>query len=388
MRVYVTDRKGRVVFDSQGRRWAQDFSRWRDVALTLEGQYGARTTNDVERRSAHGGHVCRRPDLESRTRSSARSASDARSSRSVSTSRLRAVASSGRASCPAPPSCCSRCCCPSGSSGPSVSSPAMFVTCAANPGAHRPRFGRGALQAMAAAYQEMRDALAGRQYVTEYVQTLTHEIKSPLAAIRGAAELLQEPMPEPDRARFVVNILRESARMEELVDRLLELAALERQRRSRRPGCRSACARRAEAAMHATRAACAAPARQAPAGGRTRGLAAWRSAAAHAARSRTCSRTRSISRRLREASSIAGRAGRQPGTRHRARRRSRDSRLRGGRVFDRFYSLARPHNGKKGTGLGLAFVKEIAELHHGSATLDNGSGGGAIATLRLPIAAD
>ena len=39
-------------------------------------------------------------------------------------------------------------------------------------------------------------------------------------------------------------------------------------------------------------------------------------------------------------------------------------------------------------GLGLAFVKEIAELHHGSATLDNCSGRGAIATLRLPIAAD
>ena len=86
---------------------------------------------------------------------------------------------------------------------------------------------------MAAAYQEMRDALAGRQYVTEYVQTLTHEIKSPLSAIRGAADLLQEPMPEEDRRRFVVNILREAARTQELVDRLLELAALERQRAAR-----------------------------------------------------------------------------------------------------------------------------------------------------------
>ena len=37
-------------------------------------------------------------------------------------------------------------------------------------------------------------------------------------------------MPEEDRRRFVENIRREAARTQELVDRLLELAALERQR--------------------------------------------------------------------------------------------------------------------------------------------------------------
>ena len=52
---------------------------------------------------------------------------------------------------------------------------------------------------LGAAYDEMRDALAGRSYVADYVQTLTHELKSPLSAIRGASELLQEPMAEADR---------------------------------------------------------------------------------------------------------------------------------------------------------------------------------------------
>jgi len=33
------------------------------------------------------------------------------------------------------------------------------------------------------------------------------------------------------------------------------------------------------------------------------------------------------------------------------------------RIFERFYSLARP-DGRKGSGLGLSFVKEIASLHH------------------------
>ena len=73
----------------------------------------------------------------------------------------------------------------------------------------------------------MRDALAGRNYVADYVQTLTHEVKGPLSAIRGAAELLQEPMADADRARFIANIARETQRIQELVDRMMELTALE-----------------------------------------------------------------------------------------------------------------------------------------------------------------
>ena len=45
-----------------------------------------------------------------------------------------------------------------------------------------PRLGRRALGAFGAAYDEMRDALAGRNYVADYVQTLTHEVKGPLSA--------------------------------------------------------------------------------------------------------------------------------------------------------------------------------------------------------------
>src|SRR5215831_4393847 len=45
--VYITDAKGIVLFDSDGRETiGQDFSRWRDVRLTLEGQYGARVRRD------------------------------------------------------------------------------------------------------------------------------------------------------------------------------------------------------------------------------------------------------------------------------------------------------------------------------------------------------
>jgi len=73
----------------------------------------------------------------------------------------------------------------------------------------------------------MRESLEGRRYAEQYVQTLTHEIKSPLAAIRGASELLQEEMPPEDQKRFLENIERETERSENLINRLLTLSALE-----------------------------------------------------------------------------------------------------------------------------------------------------------------
>jgi two-component system sensor histidine kinase CreC len=54
-----------------------------------------------------------------------------------------------------------------------------------------------------------------------------------------------------------------------------------------------------------------------------------------------------------------------------------------GKVFEKFYSLARPATAKKSTGLGLSFVQEIADLHRGRATLKNQPTGGAVATLSL-----
>jgi two-component system sensor histidine kinase CreC len=73
----------------------------------------------------------------------------------------------------------------------------------------------------------MRDALDGRSYVQNYVETLTHEMKSPVAAIRGAAELLrEESMPAGDRQKFLGNIQAEAGRIQTIIDRLLGLSAL------------------------------------------------------------------------------------------------------------------------------------------------------------------
>ena len=45
------------------------------------------------------------------------------------------------------------------------------------------------------------------------------------------------------------------------------------------------------------------------------------------------------------------------------------------KIFDRFYSLKNQETSRKGSGIGLCFVKEAMELHGGTATLQNRSNG-------------
>jgi len=246
-----------------------------------------------------------------------------------------------------------------------------------------PRLGRRALGTLGAAYDEMRDALAGRNYVADYVQTLTHELKGPLSAIRGAAELLHEPgMPDADRRRFTANIERETQRIQELVDRMMELAALESQRRLPKvePVALRPLLEELVASAQASGAARGLRVELAP------GEGAWVEGEAFLLR-------RAIGNLIANALDFSPEQG-QVQVELVAGPRSVDVVVRDhgpgipdyadARVFEKFYSLARPHSQKKSTGLGLPFAKEIAELHHGRVALRNGPGGGAVATLSLP----
>ena len=60
-----------------------------------------------------------------------------------------------------------------------------------------------------------------------YVLALTHELKSPLAAIRGAGELLQDDLQEPDRREFAGLVLAQTGRLQAMVDNMLALSRLE-----------------------------------------------------------------------------------------------------------------------------------------------------------------
>ena len=65
--------------------------------------------------------------------------------------------------------------------------------------------------------------------LAEYAAEVTHELKGPITAIRGATELLREQWPAMDAAqrdRFLANVDVDAARMERLVSRLLHLARI------------------------------------------------------------------------------------------------------------------------------------------------------------------
>ena len=55
------------------------------------------------------------------------------------------------------------------------------------------------------------------------------------------------------------------------------------------------------------------------------------------------------------------------------------------RIFDKFYRAGRSETqGRRGSGVGLALVKHIAEAHHGRVSVDARTGGGSRFTLHLP----
>ncbi|MCC2978491.1 ATP-binding protein, partial [Sphingomonas sp. PL-96] len=65
------------------------------------------------------------------------------------------------------------------------------------------------------------------RYLRDFAHAVSHEFKTPLAAIRGAIELLQdhaEDMAPEDRRRFLANVDADATRLTLLVSRLLELA--------------------------------------------------------------------------------------------------------------------------------------------------------------------
>jgi two-component system, OmpR family, sensor histidine kinase CreC len=383
LRAYVTDRSGRVLFDSLGVMAGADFSQWRDVSRTLRGEYGARATRDIE--------------------------DDARSSVMYVGAPIRwnneiiGVATVGR---------------PEQSFGQFVQAArektlyvgllsvlAVLVlgfivsVWLARPfgliadyvryvrtqrSLSLPRLGRRALGALGAAYDEMRDALAGRNYVADYVQTLTHEVKSPLSAIRGAAELLQEPnMDAAQRQRFLANITREAGRIQEMVDRMMELTALETRRaldNVEPVALKPLLEELAGAAQDA-----ASP----------RGIRLVVNAEDATVEGDAFLLRRAVSNLLDNAIDFSPAGGEVTLSLQLKRRVVRVQVRDHGpgipdyaqeKVFEKFYSLARPHSQKKSTGLGLAFVREIASLHRGRIELANAPDGGALATLSLPLA--
>jgi two-component system, OmpR family, sensor histidine kinase CreC len=240
------------------------------------------------------------------------------------------------------------------------------------------------IAALSRAFEEMRVTLEGKAHVERYTQALAHELKAPLSAIRGAAELLGEEMPREERAHFIANLRAESDRMQRVVERLLELSALEA-----REGRVDFVAVDIREVINEAVAQAHNLAEQ-----RKVMLRFSPGTAVHVSGERYLL-TQAVGNLLQNAVEFSAAEGvveirisveaatvvvtvddAGPGIPAFALEK----------VFDRFYSLPRPHTGRKSSGLGLSIVREIARLHGGDITLENRQEGGARAKLSLLLA--
>ncbi|MDD1609976.1 MAG: HAMP domain-containing histidine kinase, partial [Methylococcaceae bacterium] len=76
-------------------------------------------------------------------------------------------------------------------------------------------------------FASMSQALTERtDYIQRFATHVSHEFKTPLTSMQGALELLQDhsDMPSDRRQRFIDNLLADTQRLKQLVNRLLELA--------------------------------------------------------------------------------------------------------------------------------------------------------------------
>ncbi|RZI82573.1 MAG: two-component system sensor histidine kinase CreC [Rubrivivax sp.] len=228
-RVYVTDGTGHVVFDTGlpggGNAVGQDYSRWRDVARTLSGQYGARATREVIQDETTSVMYVAAPIRQgtrllgvltvAKPMSTVQKFID-RAERDILLKGLWLLGASLAV-------------------GVLVTAWIVWSVRRLRRYAQHVQWGQrepppglsGELGELALAMAAMRDRLDGHAHVEQLVRALTHELKSPLTAIGGAAELLQDELPATDRRLFATQIREQTERLRTLIERLLELSKLE-----------------------------------------------------------------------------------------------------------------------------------------------------------------
>ena len=380
-RITITDAQGIVHFDSAGKSVGQDYSRWNDVYLTLRGKYGARMTNEVPRDYTSLAMYVAAPVRDgdriigvltvSKPISSVQGLIE-RSQHKIlkwgalllGLSLLIGVAITWRMA--------------------STVNKLMVFVKAVQEGrkAVMPKLGSSEISTLGHALEAMRAKLEGKDYVETLMHTLTHELKSPIAAIQAAAELLEEDMPREQRRQFLSTIQAQNARQRDLIDKLLALVRVEKQQR-----IDDAAPIEVDGLLQDV-----AGDFQARVTARKLHLEC-RADPALQLRGDALLLRQALGNLLDNAIGFA-----PPGSTVSMAARRCDGHVEisvrdtgpgipayaEARLFERFYSLPRP-DGAKSTGLGLPFVREVAALHGGSARVANGEGGGCRATLLLPL---
>ncbi|CNL41084.1 two-component system sensor histidine kinase CreC [Yersinia frederiksenii] len=377
-RVYLTDANGQVIFDSSGKAVGQDYSRWNDVWLTLRGEYGARSSRTDPNDEQSSVMYVAAPVMVD--------------------NKIMGVLSVGK---------------PNISMAPVIKRSERKILLAGGvllgialliglgfvwwinraigklvnyaeqvaqgQPAALPAMGSSELNDLAQALESMRLKLDGKAYIEQYVHTLTHELKSPLAAITGAAELLRESPPPATAQRFLLNIEQQSARIQQLVDKMLIQARLES---------------RVDLQLSPLEIS---PILQQAFNGKeaqavSRGIdLRFLGADSAMITGDALLLSQALSNLIDNALDFTPEGGEV--TLH-GERRANDYAITvedsgsgipeyaQARIFDRFYSLPRA-NTPKSTGLGLNFVREVAAIHRGTISLENRQPQGVTARLML-----
>lgn len=381
LRIYITDDKGIVQFDSEAEAVGQDYSQWRDVARTLRGEYGARSTRDDPDDATTGVLYVAAPVMrDDRIVGVVTVAKPVAALQPIIERSQRTVFLKGLLLLAA-----------------GLVIGIVFTVwltrsfgnlvkyaraLARGERGEPPSRGQDEIGELSRALESLRQEVDGKDYVERYVQHLTHEMKSPLSAIRGAGELLGEPMVEEARRHFSNSIVEQSKRLQSLVDRLLRLAQLEQQREL---ACVETMPVRLLFESLAERFSPLAGPRDVslqfrPCEGISVVGDRFLVEQAIAALIENALDFSAPGQRVEVAASVAGDRVRieifdlGPGIPDFAK----------DRIFERFYSLPRPQGGQKSTGLGLALAREVALLHRGSVAVANRASGGVAAVLELP----
>ena len=380
--VYITDAHGRVLFHSlDPGQVGADYSNWRDVRLTLEGQYGARTSladpEDPYSSVLFVAAPIRVKQHLAGVVTVAKPTTNINSFLAQAKPRIIKVVIFSVAAAIALGYLVALW----------ITRPIQRLTEYANavrdgqPAAF-PKLDRTEIGIMGRALQKMQTALEGKAYVERYVQQLTHELKSPLSAIRGSAELLEEKVPEERRRRFLTHIRTEAGRIQDIVDRMLTMAALENNPhllRTRRVHVSSLVDAVIESKQPLLMAKSIEVVTKVPPETHVTGDEFW----LHQAVANLVQNAIDFSR-PNGTITIASRTEghmlqlciQDSGTAIPAYAREK--------IFEKFYSLKRPDSGRKSTGLGLNLVRQVALLHNGDIQLHNRERQGVRAVLSLP----
>ncbi len=238
---------------------------------------------------------------------------------------------------------------------------------------------------LALTLQNVRGNVELKDAVEQYIDTLAHELRTPITGIQLTAETLLTPMSDEERTRFINNILVSNKQMDKLVTRLLDLSRIERRESLMKPETLKI--------LPIIENAIKAPSRTQTISSKNINIALEidRTITVFAEKILL---EQAISNILNNALEFSPKGGTITFKASETNTAVLITVLDDGpgmpphvlrNLFTRFFSVSRPDSGNRGNGLGLRFVRKIMQLHKGEVTLKNRLlQNGAEAKLRFP----